>query len=322
MANKSLRQKVLALSPHIEMMVRKIYWDNIERFAGKKKKKKKRKRKRKKKKPAPSPVEFQKLLDTLSADGIGPGSLLVVHSSYGELKRAGKLPQQIIDALRELIGPEGTLAMPAIRRYADDPDVVEFVTKDMSNVTATYDVRNSKVWTGLLPKVMLSQPGAVISRFPLNSMVAVGPLAEPMMEDNLKSDGLPPLPNGVNSSWNFCAQNNAFVVGLGIDLTHSLTMIHVAEDVKDQEWPVKDWYRERKFNIVDGDFETSITVRERQPKWGCYKFAERTLCKDLIRKKILNTHDVDGITVETLRSKDLIDFLNSKNQKGYPYFWV
>jgi len=99
-------------------------------------------------------------------------------------------------------------------------------------------------------------------------------------------------------------------------------MIHVSEDVLDQDWPVSDWYRERKFNIVDGDFRTAITVRERHPRWGAYKFGERTLCRDLMRQKILTSVDVDGVTVEVLKAAELIQYLNSRNSKGYPYFWV
>ena len=210
MANKTILQKILAISPHVEMLVRKLYWDNISWFV--KPPKKRKKGKKRKKKPI-SHVEFEKVLERLSTYGIGAGSLLVVHSSFGELKKTGLNPQQIIDGLRDLIGPNGTLAMPAIRRYPEDPNVVDLLNTDMSNVTATYNVRESKIWTGLLPKALLSQPDSVASRFPLNSMVAVGPLAEPMMRNNL--EGELPLPNGVNSSWNFCVQNNAYVVGLG-----------------------------------------------------------------------------------------------------------
>ena len=321
MANKSLKQRILALSPHFEMLARKIYWDNIDWFQERAKKKRKRnKKKRKKNRETGSAVEIEKLIQCLSENGIDDGDLVVVHSSFGELKRTGKTPQEIIDALRGLIGESGTLAMPAIRRYQEDPQVNEFVTKNMEGLIATYNTQESKVWTGLLPKVLLQQPDAVVSRFPLNSMVAVGPEAQAMMKDNLK--GEKPLPNGVNSSWNYCAINGAYVIGLGIDLTHSLTMIHVAEDVMDQDWPVKDWYRERQFHIVDGDFKTNITVRERNPKWGAYKFGERTLSKDLTKHGILKSFEIDGVTIEILRADELIRFLNERNSNGYPYFWV
>ena len=42
---------------------------------------------------------------------------------------------------------------------------------------------------------------------------------------------------GPNSGWKYCAENNAIVVGLGIDLVHSLTIMHVAEENHDN------WYK-------------------------------------------------------------------------------
>ena len=163
-------------------------------------------------------------------------------------------------------------------------------------------------------------PEAVISRFPLNTLVAIGPLAKPMMENNL-IEGLPTA-CGINSAWKFCLDNNAYIIGLGIDLTGCLTMIHSAEDILDNKWPIKNWYRKRIFKIIDKEFETIKIVRERHPKWGTLHWAGRTLCKDLIKNNILQTQNIDGITIEVLKSKDLIDFLNSKNSKGYPYFFV
>ena len=59
-------------------------------------------------------------------------------------------------------------------------------------------------------------------------MAALGPLAEQIIKNNL--DGYEPLPCGVNSSWKFCADNNAKILALGVDMAHSLTMIHVAEE--------------------------------------------------------------------------------------------
>ena len=36
----------------------------------------------------------------------------------------------------------------------------------------------------------------------------------------------------------------------------------------------------------------------------------------------MNSDLVDGILIESLRAKKLFNYLNSKNQKGYPYFWL
>ena len=96
----------------------------------------------------------------------------------------------------------------------------------------------------------------------------------------------------------------------------------VAEDVKGQSWPVKNWYREKEYLIKDGDFIEKKTLRERVPTWGALHFGERTLCKDLINSGLMKSTVIDGVVVEVLKARELIEFLNSKNTKAYPYFWL
>ncbi|MGZ5280375.1 MAG: AAC(3) family N-acetyltransferase, partial [Pseudobdellovibrionaceae bacterium] len=155
---------------------------------------------------------------------------------------------------------------------------------------------------------------------PLNSMAAIGKEAAQMMQKNL--DGKLEAPNGPSSSWMYCANRNAWVVALGTDLTHSLTMIHTAEDGEAHQWPVQNWYRTKKFKIVDGDFVTDKVVLERHPKWGMLHYGERKLCQDLIDHRVMSSSKVNGVVIEVLKAQNLIQFLNQRNQKGYPYFWV
>jgi len=313
MANTELINKVLCLNPNIELVVRKIYWRYINIFGNTKTKRKDIKSLNEKK-------NFQRILSHLNCLGIDKGSLLLVHSSFKALEGFKKEPLEIINALLETIGETGTLAMPAIRKYKEEPSRKDYLNKDLTGIMCTYDLKKTKIWTGLLPFYMMKMPQAVISRFPINSMVAVGALAKAMMEKNL--DGDFPTPCGKNSSWKFCLDNDAFIIGLGIDLTHSLTMIHVAEDCKEDDWPIKNWYRERIFKIIDKDYEEIKKVKERFPAWGALHFAERTLCLDLIKSGLLRSEVIEGVLVETIKARDLIDFLNSKNGNGYPYFWV
>jgi len=297
-------------SPYVELFIRYLYWNNINFFL----------RFAKKKHINTKFVNFSKVSDYLKDVGISSGDLLLVHSSYGNLKCVKKSPIEIIEELKNIVGENGSIAMPAIREYEEEPNLRNYLKTDLSETVCTYDVYNTKVITGVLPATMVKMSESVVSKFPLNTMVAIGKLAKPMMEDNLKGDL--PTACGVHSSWKFCLDNNAYLVGLGTDLSGSLTMIHVAEDILDEKWAIKNWYRKRIFKIIDKDFTVLKTVRERQPKWGALHWAGRTLCKDLADKKILFTKNIEGVLVEVMKAKDLIDYLNSKNQKGYPYFYV
>lgn len=319
MPNHTALDRTLAIHPAVEMAVRHVYWRG-QRMGGVLSKVR-----RPKAKPAPAeagrPVDFAAILRHLSDRGVVAGSLAVVHSAYGPLKASGLGPAQVVEALLTHLGPDGTLVMPVIRKYDECGDERELLTKDVSQIVSTFDVNDDRtVWTGAIPKALAKKPGVVRSRSPLNSTVAIGPLATAMMADNLTPAQI--YPCGEGSVWKFCADRDAFVVSIGCDLTHSLTMIHVAEDMLGQSWYVKNWYRERHFRIIDGDFAVNKTIFERHPKWGALHYAERTLCRDLISSGVMHSAVIDGVVVEVLRAGRLIAFLNQRNRNGYPYFWV
>ncbi|SDU99322.1 AAC(3) family N-acetyltransferase [Pseudomonas mucidolens] len=318
MANTGLVKKIFALSPHIEMLGRRVYWRNVQRLAGKVKKSAKKKR--------PTETEQTKPFDYLALDrylkdcGARAGSLMVVHSAFAPFKGRVSGPDEMVEFLLGVVGASGTLAMPAMPMFSNSRSVEEYLSTKPDDKVYVYNVQKSRIKTGVLPGALHKRAGSVRSRHPINTMVASGKLAEVLMDGNLTGNS--PLACGVNSSWSRCVEHDALIVGLGTDLTHSLTMIHVAEDVKDAEWPVSDWYVEKHFLIKDGDFEESRVLRERAPRWGALHFGERTLCKDLLAAGLLKTAVIDGVVVEVLSAKALIAFLDARNHSGYPYFWV
>jgi aminoglycoside 3-N-acetyltransferase len=319
MANESLLNKVMGRSPSAEMMVRRLYRNSLLNGFLKKFKKKSAPTKMQIEAPVSS-GNFDDILQELRKQGVQKGDILIVHSAYSALKAYKLSPEQIVEKLFSLVGDQGTLAMPVIRKYPEEPDESVALTAPVDQIQFVYDVRKSPVWTGAIAKALMARPDAVISRFPLNSMAAIGKEAAEMMRNNLAGDL--EAPNGPSSSWMYCANRNAWVVALGTDLTHSLTMIHTAEDGDIKRWPVQNWYRTKRFKIIDGEFTTNKTVLERHPKWGMLHYGERKLCQDLIDNRVMSSSKIDGVTVEVLRAQNLIGFLNQKNKNGYPYFWV
>ena len=61
------------------------------------------------------------LADDLRRLGVGPGDVLIVHSSLRAIGFVVGGPQAVIDALRAAIGPTGTLTMPAHTADRSDP---------------------------------------------------------------------------------------------------------------------------------------------------------------------------------------------------------
>ncbi len=210
-------------------------------------------------------IQFDRVLQSLRMAGVEHGDILIVHSSYKALQGTGLSAMEIVAALQGLISDSGTLAMPAIPIIAGEPQGMDKFDDAAYRRVFTYNVQSTRIWTGALPKELMSVPGATRSRHPCNSMVAIGPHAAAMMANNLNEPE--PTPCGPGSSWAFCYLHNAAIVSLGVDLAHSLTMIHVAEDLFERDWPVNDWYRRRRYRIKDGDFDQEFVIRERRHRW-------------------------------------------------------
>jgi aminoglycoside 3-N-acetyltransferase len=320
MANDSVIKKIFSLSPMVEILFRNVYWKNVGWLSRIKKKFGKKTKTVGNTTAEPLPISWRKIKEKITSGGVGQGDLLLVHSAFQPLKDTQLSPVQIIDELLDIVGSAGTLAMPAMPIFRNDVALEDYLNADISDRTYLYKVAKTPIKTGALPKTLSKKAGAVRSPHPINTMVAAGPLADFLMQGNI--DGDSPLPCGNNSSWKRCADKNAWIVGLGVDLSHSLTMIHVAEDMKDGTWPILNWYRDKHFKI---EFEGRViekTLRERQPRWGALHFAERTLCKDLINSGLMKSYRVDGVIIEMIRSNDLLTFLEDRNLNGYPYFGV
>lgn len=309
-----LYHKIVLTSPRVEVMVRKLYWDNVKYL-----KKFIKVSSIDTSEDVPS-ADFKKVLKYLRENGVAENDTIVVHSSYGALSGTKLSAEEIIEGLISLIGRGGTLAMPAIRHFAEEGEgddyILNYINNELKNTITLYDIYRSPVTSGLLPFTLMRYDDAEVSRFPLNPLVAVGAFAADIMKGNV--EGNLPSAHGPNSAWARCADLNAWNIGIGIEMKEFLTMFHICQE--DDDWPVKEeeWYFERDFIIKSGKERTPLRIRERKHKWTKY-FAESNFYNDMIKSSILKSTVIDGIPVFMVRSKDMLDFIKSKNNPTYPY---
>lgn len=307
--------KILVRYPGLEVLMRRLYWKNPrlrEILAS-------RIPKEHLNVSAAPPIDFDAALQSIEERTPLKGRLVVLHSSYEALMTTRLHYRQILAKIEAAIGENGTLAMPVIRRF---PEVERFSPFDprIAETKCIYDVQKSDVVSGALPFYMLLRDKkSVVSRFPLNPMIAKGPLAEPMMEHNLEGDF--PTPHGPHSAWKFCMDNNALILGLGVRLAHHITMVHVAEDVF--PWPVSrdKWYWKRRFTVIDGTFRKEMEVFERRPEWGMFHLPEFREEYEYRKEGILKSWTKDGLVVSLAESGRLMDCLKNRSGEGFPY-WI
>jgi aminoglycoside 3-N-acetyltransferase len=311
--------EILSRAPALEVAARLAYWRvPAAKAAGDALLARRAAKRRSSPRPSAGEVRIDALTDAIRDMGVGEGDILIVHSSYDRLKSTGLAAAEINQALRSVVGESGTLAMPAIPIIRHEPQGAAKFDSASYDRVFDYDVRSRRVATGELAKTMMMDPLAHHSRHPGNSMVAVGPEAAAMMVHNL--DEADPTPCGRGSSWEYCHQRNAAVVALGIDLVHSLTMIHVAEDIREAWWPVRDWYRRRRFRITDGEYKVETTIREREHRWSQF-IPQRALSRDLYRNAVADTRFADALEVHCCRSSPLIEYVINHSNPTYPYLF-
>lgn len=176
-----------------------------------------------------------------------------------------------------------------------------------------YDPKKTLCWTGMLPNVFLKREGVIRSLFPYNTLAAKGEHAEAMMENNLLSE----VPHGRNTPWDYCRLHNAKILFLGTTSREANTMaIHMLPDLMEDEWPIKNWYEERKYIITNCGEKIDKTIQVQKGFWYQYVNEYKTdrILKD---NKLLQDISIDDIPLEIVSdSYTMIEFLGNRCKNG------
>ena len=200
------------------------------------------------------PVSIAQLRQRLIDVGVTPGRTLWVQSSWNEFYNVPLRPSEMIGLLRDLLGPTGTLAMPAFP-IDQDPDKLFLVDK-------------APVYTGLLCEVFRRSPDTSRSIHLSSSVCAVGPNADFLIRDH----HLTSMPWGKDSPFCRLAEVDARMLGIGAGFNF-MTPLHTAECLLFDEVPffrsVFDGtirYRWRRSNGETGEHEYRRRIGDIRPQ--------------------------------------------------------
>jgi aminoglycoside N3'-acetyltransferase len=140
--------------------------------------------------------------------GVRQGGVLVVHTSFRAVRPVEGGPLGLIAALRDALGPDGTLVLPSGTGDDDEP----------------FDPRSTPVRAdlGILPELFWHQPGVLRGNH-FDGFAATGPRAAEIVSAPLK---LPPSSPGSPISVIHELDGQVLLLGVGHD---SNTMLHLAE---------------------------------------------------------------------------------------------
>ena len=164
------------------------------------------------------PIEVAALRQKLIDLGMTRGRTVYVQSSWNEFYNVPLRPSELIELSRDLLGPAGTLVMPAFP-----------IDQDPSKV---FLVDRAPVYTGLLCEMFRRTPGVARSIHLSSSVCAIGPNADFLLRDH----------HHARTAWGkdtpFCRlmEVDARLVGLGAGFNF-FTPLHAVECLLYDEVP-------------------------------------------------------------------------------------
>ena len=286
------------------------------------------KRAKSKKAPVAQTVDKQALIDYLQAIGVTPGSLVMAHTSVsglsltegdsvtGKPANSMQVAQDLVSMLTAMVGETGTLVMPTHPVYL--PRSASAGATDHSALPV-YNPLSTPCGVGLANELFWRKKGTLRSLFPHNTLAARGPLAAELLHDNLNESK--PLAHGVHSGYyRFCCRNG-LLVSVGVPLASCFTLVHAAEESRDQQWSVKDFFEERDYTVRQQGVDQTVTIRKTRTEFMMFSLCIRKLRRDLVRAGILHEGRVGTVRVDWARSGEIYQFISQRNRTStYPYF--
>jgi len=156
------------------------------------------------------PIAVAELRQRLIDLGVTPGRTLWVQSSWNEFYNVALRPSEMIELLRDLLGPAGTLAMPA---FPIDQDPAKLFLVD-----------RAPVYTGLLCEIFRRSSDTKRSIHLSSSVCATGPNADYLLRDHHRTM----MPWGKDSPFCRLGELDARILGIGAGFNF-MTHLHTAE---------------------------------------------------------------------------------------------
>jgi aminoglycoside 3-N-acetyltransferase len=159
--------------------------------------------------------------------GVSRGRTVWVQSSWNEFYNFAEKPSVVIDLLVDIIGPEGTLVMPAVPLKIDPDRLLLIDTEPVS--------------TGLICEVFRRYPGVKRSIHLSASVIARGPEAEYLVSDHhLTETAWDPA-----SPFQRLMDVDALCLGMGVGrFLAGLTPLHAVESILRHEGLFTDVFRD------------------------------------------------------------------------------
>jgi len=129
-------------------------------------------------------VRRRDVVSALRRAGLKAGDLAFVHSRMSVLGHVVGGPDAVIDACLDVLGPEGTLLMPAFTCS----EIFVAGRQWMQTAFRPFGLKNCRPWVGRIPTRFLERKGVLRSAHPTHSVAGAGPLADACLREHREND--------------------------------------------------------------------------------------------------------------------------------------
>ena len=200
---------------------------------------------------SPFPETIDSLAEQFAACGLEAGQTVLVHMAMGKIGWVLGGAQAVILAFLRVLGPTGTLMMPAHSAentepaYWRHPPVPESWWPIIREHTPAYDPAITPTrMMGRVAELFRTWPGVLRSAHPVGSFAAFGPNAERLTAHHLLEDEFNP-----NSPIGQLYRLDGHIMLLGVDHGNN-TSLHMAEERA--AWPSKRVVQQGSAMLVNG----------------------------------------------------------------------
>src|SRR5690554_1530484 len=244
--------------------------------------------------------EYQALIEGFKNAGIKAGMTLVVHSSFTSLHLQKLGPQDVIEALMEVIGEKGNILMPTL-------------TYDVVNENNPYfDLNNTPSSVGVISEVFRQQKGVIRSLNPIHSVAVWGKDKIELTNNHYLDE----ITIGLNSPYYKMLKYNAKILMLGSTLKPN-TFMHLVENLN--ELPYRKIKREFIVEIKNNDGVKINNVVKLPNMSNFYQRYDKII--NILSEKDLQKVSINGEESFLIEANELLKKASEILEKE-PYYFV
>ncbi len=266
------------------------------------------------KKTRNGPVTVKSIRNDLLALGVKPGMVLVVHSALSAMGWVNGGPVAVIQALEDVLGPEGTLVLPTHSSGLSDPE-------EWSNPPVPQDWKETIRQTmpafdpdltptrgmGTISETFRKQPGVLRSYHPHMSFSAWGKHAGIITKDHQLDFAL-----GENSPLARLYDLEAWILLLGVKQDNN-TSLHLAESRAD--YPGKKEVKQGAPLFINGERKW-VMLTELEEHSEEFKKIGKAFTKSGGKQQI---GEIGNAKSRLISQRDLVDFAVKWMEKNRDY---